>query len=48
VLAAEPAVAGALSSEELAAALDPARHLGQAAALIDRALAIHQKGRRTE
>jgi 3-carboxy-cis,cis-muconate cycloisomerase len=48
VLATEPAVTAALSREELAAALDPDRHLGQAAALIDRALAIHQKGRRTE
>jgi 3-carboxy-cis,cis-muconate cycloisomerase len=48
VLAAEPAVAAALSREELAAALDPVRQLGQASALIDRALAIHEKGRRTE
>jgi 3-carboxy-cis,cis-muconate cycloisomerase len=48
VLAAEPAVAAVLSREELTSALDPARHVGQAGALIDRALAIHQKGRRTE
>jgi 3-carboxy-cis,cis-muconate cycloisomerase len=48
VLAAEPAVAAALSREELAAALNPARQLGLASALIDRALAIHEKGRRTQ
>ena len=48
VLSAEPAVAAALSPAERAAALDPALNLGQAGALIDRALAIYQKGRRTE
>jgi 3-carboxy-cis,cis-muconate cycloisomerase len=48
VLAEEPAVAGAFSRAELAAALDPTRYLGQAGALVDRALAIHDKGRRTE
>ncbi len=47
-LAAEPAVAAALSEEELAAALDPVRQVGQATALIDRALAMHRKGRRTQ
>ncbi len=47
-LAALPAVTAVLSREELAAALDPTRYLGQASALVDRALAIHDKGRRTE
>jgi len=48
VLAAEPVVAAALSRDELAAALDPTRQLGQASELIDRALVVHQKGRRAE
>ena len=48
VLAAEPVVAAALSRDELAAALDPTRQLGQASELIDRALVVHQKGRRTK
>jgi 3-carboxy-cis,cis-muconate cycloisomerase len=46
VLAEEPAVAAAFSRAELAAALDPTRYLGQAAALVDRALAVYAKGRR--
>jgi 3-carboxy-cis,cis-muconate cycloisomerase len=46
VLAEEPTVAAAFSRAELAAALDPSRYLGQAGTLIDRALAIHAKGRR--
>jgi 3-carboxy-cis,cis-muconate cycloisomerase len=47
-LAAEPTVAARFSRAELAAALDPLRSVGQAGALVDRALAIHNKGRRTE
>jgi 3-carboxy-cis,cis-muconate cycloisomerase len=45
-LAEEPVVAAAFSRAELAAALDPARYLGQAGALVDRALAVHAKRRR--
>jgi 3-carboxy-cis,cis-muconate cycloisomerase len=45
VLAADPAVAARFSRGELAAALDPTRNLGQARALVDRALAIYEKGR---
>jgi 3-carboxy-cis,cis-muconate cycloisomerase len=47
VLAAEPAVTAALSGDELAAALDPARRVGQAAALIDRALGAYDKQRQS-
>jgi 3-carboxy-cis,cis-muconate cycloisomerase len=47
VLAADPRVAREFSPGELAAALDPARNVGQAGALVDRALAIHNKGRRS-
>jgi len=45
VLAGEPAVAARFSQAELEAALDPAVNLGQSAAFIDRALAIHRQGR---
>ena len=45
VLAADPAVAARFSRGELAAALDPTRNLGQAGALVDRALTIYEKGR---
>jgi len=45
-LAEEPAVAATFSQAELAAALDPTRYLGQAGALVDRALAAYAKGKR--
>ena len=48
VLSADPAVTAALGRGELAAALDPSLYLGQSAALIDRALAGSEKGRRSE
>ena len=43
VLAADPEIAGALGADGLRAALDPARYLGVADALIDRALALHSQ-----
>jgi 3-carboxy-cis,cis-muconate cycloisomerase len=48
VLAADPAVVAVLSPGDLAAALDPSHYLGQSAALIDRALADHERRRRRE
>jgi 3-carboxy-cis,cis-muconate cycloisomerase len=48
VLATDTAITAALSPDELAAALDPGRQLGQSRELVDRALAIHHKRRRSE
>jgi adenylosuccinate lyase len=41
VLLESPRVAGHLDAADLDRALDPAAHLGAAAALVDRALAAH-------
>jgi 3-carboxy-cis,cis-muconate cycloisomerase len=45
VLAADPRVREHLSDAQIDAALDPAAHLGAAAALVDRALRAHPAGR---
>jgi 3-carboxy-cis,cis-muconate cycloisomerase len=41
-LLAEPALREALSSEEIDAALDPARYLGSAQLFVDRALVLYR------
>jgi 3-carboxy-cis,cis-muconate cycloisomerase len=42
-LLAEPELRGALSEEEIEAALDPERYLGSAEAFVDRALDFYRK-----